>query len=59
MKITVEKVYTLGNVVNVELSDTSKNFKIGQHYGFYDLLDKLCDNLNRRDLKSMNNEEDA
>lgn len=57
--IQVEKVYTLGNVVNVELSDASKNFKIGQHYGFYDLLDKLCDNLNRRDLKSMNNEEDA
>lgn len=56
--IQIEKVYTLGGVVNVEVSDATKNFKIGRYYGFYDLLDRLCDNLNRRDTNSINNEED-
>ena len=57
--IQIDKVYSMGGVINVEMSDATKNFKIGQYYGFYDLLDRLCDNLKRRDLKSMDNEEDV
>lgn len=43
--IHIEKIYPLGGEVNVELSDGAKNFKISQHYDFYDLLDRLCDKL--------------
>ena len=57
--IQIEKVYSMGGVVNVELSDSSKNFKINSYDGFYDLLDMLCDNVNRRDLIGANNREVA
>lgn len=57
--IQIEKVYSMGGVINVEMSDSAQNFKIGRYYGFYDLLDKLCENLKCRDSKSMDNGEDA
>ena len=57
--IQIEKVYSTGGVVNVELSDSSKNFKINRYEGFYDLLDRLCDNINRRDLTGVSKGEDA
>lgn len=56
--LQIEKMYALGSVINVELSDSTKDFKIRQYEGFYDLIDKLCDNIKRRDLKNDDCKED-
>lgn len=49
-KLQVKRINMVDWAVHVELSDEGKNFKIGSYNSLYDLLDKIYDNVRRRDI---------
>ena len=48
--LQVKNINLSGGTVNVELSNNEKNFEIDSYYTLLDLLDRICDNIKRRDV---------
>ena len=48
--LQIENINLSSSTVNVELSNGEKSFKIDGFYSLLDLLDRICDNIKRRDV---------
>ena len=48
--LQIENINLSSSTVSVEFSNREKNFRIDGFYSMLDLLDKICDNIKRRDV---------